>query len=128
MTLYEEYEERESIESIVTKELDLLDLMIQAFEYERKIFLSEGALPDLEEFFGNHREKIQLPELVGIRDELLKRREEFMKTAILPAKAGVSNGTLTNGHDLLVYTEKNPLRSNGYMNILDEVIGKAISS
>jgi len=80
--LFDEYEERKSPESILTKEIDRFDLVLQAFQYEKQEYEKSGLVPDFEEFFdfafvlSEIRDK-QLKELVS---SIMKQRSAFLKS------------------------------------------------
>ena len=80
--LFYEYEERKSPESIVTKEIDRLDLIIQAFSYEKSQFKSTGLVPDFEEFFDFNSvlSKIRDEQLKQIVGSIMKQRSKFLKS------------------------------------------------
>lgn len=80
--LFDEYEERKSAESIVTKEIDRLDLILQAFEYEKKEFERTGLVPDFEEFFDFNfvLSKIRDDGLKEIVSSIMKQRSAFLKS------------------------------------------------
>ena len=80
--LFDEYEKRESPESIITKEIDRLDLILQAFEYEKSEFERTGKLPDFEEFFDFTfvLSKIENNQLTEIVSGLMKQRSAFLKS------------------------------------------------
>ena len=121
---YHEYENRQTIESKVTKELDTLDLMIQAYEYGIKIFKEIGILPDVEEFF-RHKEGITYPELISIRDEIIARKDRlFRKFGSLEASTNrAAEAGLVNGFSQKsLFSQSNPLRSNGYKKHVNGVI------
>lgn len=122
--LYEEYEDRKTIESIVTKELDILDLIVQAFEYEKKIFKELDQLPRLDEFFRNMN-NINTPELATIRDEVVRQRNEFHYNVSLQVTPTRNGTTQTDANS---FTNENPLKSNGYMNLVEEIATRTSSS
>lgn len=55
------------------KDLDRLDLLVQAFEYEKR----DNTPGELEEFFANTKTRINDPHLLKIVDEVLKQRENL---------------------------------------------------
>lgn len=80
--LFDEYEERQSNESKVTKEIDRLDLIIQAFSYEKSQFKNTGKVPDFEEFFDFNfvLSKIRDEQLKQIVASVMKQRSLFLKS------------------------------------------------
>lgn len=74
--LFEEYEAHESPEARLTKDLDIFDMILQAFEYEKKSVKESTALPDLEEFF-SHIQRIGNTEIQGWCTQLVKERKEM---------------------------------------------------
>lgn len=75
--LFDEYENQETIEAKITKDLDIFDMIQQAFEYEKAAVRDNWTeLPDLDEFF-NHTTRIQSPQVQEWCSQLLKEREEF---------------------------------------------------
>jgi putative hydrolases of HD superfamily len=70
MKLFNEYEERETIESIVVKDLDLLDMILQADEYERRY-----PNIDVSDFFiGTPPSKFQIPHIRHIANRIHEQR------------------------------------------------------
>lgn len=86
--LFNEYEERTSAESILTKEIDRLDLIIQAFSYEKSQFKSTGKVPDFEEFFDFNAvlSKIRDEQLKQIVGSIMKQRSKFLKSVCRSSK------------------------------------------
>uniref|UniRef100_A0A336LMJ8 5'-deoxynucleotidase HDDC2 n=1 Tax=Culicoides sonorensis TaxID=179676 RepID=A0A336LMJ8_CULSO len=70
MTLFEEYEKGETAEAKFVKDLDRLDLIMQAFEYEKRDENPER----LQEFFDNTEGKFQHPFIKKIVDEIYAQR------------------------------------------------------
>ncbi len=68
--LFDEYEENKSPEARFVKQLDKLEMAIQAYEYENKYGL------DLEEFYESARIKIKDNKLVAILNGLVKMRKK----------------------------------------------------
>ena len=71
--LFQEYEEHASPEAKLTKDLDLFDMIQQAFEYEKQSQKSGTLVPDLEEFF-THTERICNPQVRSWCQQLLLER------------------------------------------------------
>ncbi|KAI5287998.1 hypothetical protein KEM54_005555 [Ascosphaera aggregata] len=69
---FQEYEESKTLESLFVHDIDKMELLLQAVEYERA---HEGSV-DLAEFYGV-RKRIKLPEVAEWADQVLKEREEF---------------------------------------------------
>ena len=76
-TLFNEYESQESIESKIVKEFDLFDVMLQAFQYEQREYLTNGRVVKFQEFFDNAFGRIKSKHLLKISEEIDKNREEF---------------------------------------------------
>ena len=77
---YTEYEAHETVEARLTKDLDLYDMVHQAFEYEKKCVAEniEDQM-DLEEFFHEGRilSKFNNPQIKLWITELMSQRREF---------------------------------------------------
>lgn len=119
--LYEEYEAKETIESQVTKDLDLFDMIHQAFEYEKKYMkkkleeLGEQRLdsekrknlfvnsPDLGEFMDpqNVLSRLKNHQIKKLVDELLSQRKEFLDSLEVELKNGCTNCSNDSGDDLV---------------------------
>lgn len=85
LTLYSEYEDQLTPEAQLTKELDRFDMVLQAFEYEKREYKRNGILPGLGEFFDFERilsyiRNQELKEMVG---QLLHMRSEFLANACI---------------------------------------------
>ena len=77
--LFDEYEKRETIESIVVKDLDLLDMIIQADEYECECASSSDTRDSafLQEFFdGTGVDRFKHPKIKKIAKELHSQRKD----------------------------------------------------
>lgn len=74
-SLWNEYEDRITKESQTVKDLDLIEMVLQAFEYEL-------ASPEknLQEFFDSIENKIKHPEVISWEKSLRKRRSLFKST------------------------------------------------
>ena len=68
--LWNEYETQSSAEARLVKDIDKLEMVIQAFEYEQ----THPSL-DLEDFFSSTAGKIRHPTLQKMDAELRQRRE-----------------------------------------------------
>ncbi|KAI5303465.1 hypothetical protein KEM56_007522 [Ascosphaera pollenicola] len=79
---FQEYEESKTLESIFVHDVDKMELILQAIEYERA---NEGKV-DLAEFY-DVRERIQLPEVAEWADQVLKERDEFWAQRERPGKS-----------------------------------------
>ncbi|XP_063993826.1 5'-deoxynucleotidase HDDC2 isoform X2 [Diachasmimorpha longicaudata] len=73
LKLFREYESRDSPEAKFVKDLDRLDLIMQAYEYEKR----DQTHGKLEEFFAASTEHISHPLLKKIANEILTRRAEL---------------------------------------------------
>ncbi|CAH0389418.1 unnamed protein product [Bemisia tabaci] len=73
LNLFKEYESQISKEAKFVKELDRLDMILQAFEYEKM----HKSPKKYEEFFDSTLDKITHPLLVPIKEELLLQRSKF---------------------------------------------------
>lgn len=78
---FQEYEESKTLESIFVHDIDKMELILQAIEYERA---NDGKV-DLAEFY-DVRERIVLPEVAEWADQVLKERDDFWATRERPAK------------------------------------------
>ncbi|ODV62941.1 5'-deoxynucleotidase ASCRUDRAFT_6561 [Ascoidea rubescens DSM 1968] len=72
LNLWLEYENQSSIEGKIVKSIDKFEMIIQAFEYEKRY---KGKL-NLEQFF-TAINAIQVEEVRDMADELIKERNEF---------------------------------------------------
>lgn len=79
---FQEYEHQSSPEAKFAKDLDRYDMILQAFEYEKR----EKAPKRLQEFFTATEGKFNHPFIQDLVKELYRQREEFEKK------------TLSNGH------------------------------
>ncbi|KAK6618226.1 hypothetical protein RUM44_002677 [Polyplax serrata] len=75
--LYKEYEAQVTDESKYVKDLDRLDMILQAYEYEK----SGGRPGKLEEFFASTLNKFHFPWTIDIVKELCKQRNLFINKA-----------------------------------------------
>ncbi|CAG9135213.1 hypothetical protein JYU34_003329 [Plutella xylostella] len=81
--LYKEYENQSSPEANFAKDLDRYDMILQAFEYEKR----ENKPNKLQEFFTATEGKFKHPFIQGLVQELYSQREEFEKKSQLNGKA-----------------------------------------
>ncbi|CAH2102346.1 unnamed protein product [Euphydryas editha] len=81
--LYKEYENQSSPEAKFAKDLDRYDMILQAYEYEKR----ENTPKKLEEFFKATYGKFNHPFIQDLAKELYKQREEF-------EKMGLQNGNV----------------------------------
>lgn len=81
-SLYKEYEDKETTEAKLAKNLDIFDMVHQAFEYEKREFKKNGLLPDLEEFFDPDSVigRINNDQVKEWVEELLKQRKAFLES------------------------------------------------
>lgn len=77
--LFQEYENQSSPEAKFAKDLDRYDMILQAFEYEKR----ENTPKKLEEFFKATYGKFNHPFIQDLAKELYKQRDEFEKKALL---------------------------------------------
>jgi putative hydrolase of HD superfamily len=75
--LVHEYESRESPESKAVKDLDLLEMVVQAEEYEQSTGL------DLGDFFRSTEGRFKTVQVKAIAAELIARRESRHKSPVL---------------------------------------------
>ncbi|KAK0092682.1 hypothetical protein PV326_000854 [Microctonus aethiopoides] len=75
LQLFREYESGESAEAKYVKDLDRLDLISQAYEYEKR----DNIPGKLDEFFDNSVDKIQHPHLKKLADEIMRRRDKVIQ-------------------------------------------------
>lgn len=73
----QEYEAQVTDESKYVKDLDRLDMILQAYEYEK----SGGRPGKLEEFFASTLNKFHFPWTIDIVKELCKQRNLFINKA-----------------------------------------------
>ncbi|UCG95244.1 MAG: HD domain-containing protein [archaeon] len=69
LELWNEYEERKTPEAKFVYEADKLEMLLQAYEYEKEQKV------DLQDFWEMHKEKIKNPELRKILKSLLEKRK-----------------------------------------------------
>ncbi|XP_047985130.1 5'-deoxynucleotidase HDDC2 [Leguminivora glycinivorella] len=77
--LYKEYEFQSSPEAKFAKDLDRYDMILQAFEYEKR----EKAPKKLQEFFTATEGKFNHPFIRDLVTELYRQREEFEKKFVV---------------------------------------------
>jgi putative hydrolases of HD superfamily len=78
MKLFHEYEERQSIESIIVKDLDLLDMILQANTYEQ-----QHPMTDLSDFFvGTPSSRFQIPQIRRIAEQIHYQRNDRIGMAL----------------------------------------------
>ncbi|XP_073823714.1 uncharacterized protein [Musca autumnalis] len=89
MELFEEYEHGESPESKFVKDLDRLDMVMQAFEYEKR----DNCLLKHQEFFDSTEGKFNHPFVKKLVNEIYDQREMLAKAkgAVPPPKIEVPN-------------------------------------
>lgn len=80
---FQEYENQSSPEANFAKDLDRYDMILQAFEYEKR----ENKPNKLQEFFTATEGKFKHPFIQGLVQELYSQREEFEKKSQLNGKA-----------------------------------------
>lgn len=74
--MFQDYENQTSPEAKFAKDLDRYDMILQAFEYEKR----ENAPKKLQEFFTATEGKFDHPFIQGLVTELYEQRDEFEKT------------------------------------------------
>ncbi|KAH8418884.1 hypothetical protein KR222_009073, partial [Zaprionus bogoriensis] len=102
MELFEEYENAQSAESRFVKDLDRLDMVMQAFEYEKR----DNCLLKHQEFFDSTEGKFNHPFVKKLVNEIYEQRELLAKAkgatpppAIeVPSMESATPTKLTNGH------------------------------
>eukprot|EP01059_Diplonema_ambulator_P036496 TRINITY_DN9103_c0_g2_i1.p1 TRINITY_DN9103_c0_g2~~TRINITY_DN9103_c0_g2_i1.p1 ORF type:complete len:231 (+),score=74.06 TRINITY_DN9103_c0_g2_i1:136-828(+) len=81
LALWDEYENGDTKECFWVKDIDRLEMGLQAFDYER----AQGV--DLSPFYGSVKGRIEHPWLKSLCDELMARREEYLKTHTLEKRS-----------------------------------------
>lgn len=76
LDLYEEYESQETPEALWVKDCDRYDLILTAFEYEKR---DETPMKH-QEFFESTKGKFVHPFFLQLVDELYRQREEYQET------------------------------------------------
>ncbi|XP_066596718.1 5'-deoxynucleotidase HDDC2 [Prorops nasuta] len=71
LQIFREYEKQESPEALYVKDLDILDLIMQAYEYEKR----DNNFGKLEEFFTNTNGKIKHPFINQVVDRINAERQ-----------------------------------------------------
>ena len=74
MKLFNEHEERQSIESIIVKDLDLLDMILQANTYEQQYTSTDIDLSDF--FISTPPSRFQIPQLRRIAEQIHQQRND----------------------------------------------------
>ncbi|XP_063240302.1 5'-deoxynucleotidase HDDC2 isoform X2 [Bacillus rossius redtenbacheri] len=75
--LFKEYVSQSTPEAKFVKQLDRMDMILQAFEYE----VQTDGTADLQEFFDRVEDKFSHPSMVSLKKEIAKQREEFHNNA-----------------------------------------------
>ncbi|KOC60051.1 HD domain-containing protein 2 [Habropoda laboriosa] len=78
LEMFREYEKQESPEAKYVKDLDRLDLIMQAYEYEKR----DNALGELEEFFTATTGKIRHPFIKKMASEITETRQALLCDSI----------------------------------------------
>lgn len=73
LELFEEYEKGETPEAKFVKDLDCLDMMLQAFEYEKR----DGCINKHQEFFNSTQGKFRHPLVKNIVKEIITQRQKL---------------------------------------------------
>ncbi|CAG0913129.1 unnamed protein product [Notodromas monacha] len=78
--LFREYEEQTTEEAKFVKDLDMFDMILTAFEYERhgRCSMLSGNCAPLQEFFESTRGKFKTEAVKQLVEELYRQREEFL--------------------------------------------------
>lgn len=79
MYYFQEYENQSSPEAKFAKDLDRYDMILQAFEYEKR----ENAPKKLDEFFQATYGKFNHPFIQDLAKELYRQRDEFEKKTLV---------------------------------------------
>ncbi|KAH8248575.1 hypothetical protein KR032_001046, partial [Drosophila birchii] len=101
MELFEEYEHGQSAESKFVKDLDRLDMVMQAFEYEKR----DNCLLKHQEFFDSTEGKFNHPFVKKLVNEIYEQRDVLAKAkgATPPPAIEIpsmeKSSKLANGHD-----------------------------
>ena len=74
MKLFNEHEERQSIESIIVKDLDLLDMILQANTYEQQYTSTDIDLSDF--FISTPPSRFQIPQIRRIAEQIHQQRND----------------------------------------------------
>lgn len=82
----QEYEENETPESKFVKDLDRLDLVMQAFEYEKR----DNCIKTHQEFFDSTEGKFNHPLVVALVEEIKAQRESAAEKDEKPESNHVS--------------------------------------
>ncbi|XP_076288648.1 5'-deoxynucleotidase HDDC2 isoform X2 [Lasioglossum baleicum] len=77
LEMFREYEKQESPEAKYVKDLDILDLMMQAYEYEKR----DNVPGVLEEFFVATNGKIRHPFISKMATEITAKREALCRSS-----------------------------------------------
>ncbi|GBP68843.1 HD domain-containing protein 2 [Eumeta japonica] len=81
--MYKEYENQSSPEAKFAKDLDRYDMILQAFEYEKR----ECTPRKLQEFFNATEGKFNHPFIKSLVEELYKQRDEFEQKFVVNGQA-----------------------------------------
>lgn len=109
-SLIDEYEKRETTESRLVKELDVIDLLLVGAVYEEQIYRETGQVPQIEEFFTNSKSEFEFDEIREVYELLTARRNAFL----ISIGARSSDGIPTQNGEQEKFSEQNPLPSNGF--------------
>lgn len=98
----QEYENAESAESRFVKDLDRLDMVMQAFEYEKR----DNCLLKHQEFFDSTEGKFNHPFVKKLVNEIYEQRDVLAKAKgatpppaiVVPSMESTTPTKLTNGH------------------------------
>ncbi|KAF6202938.1 hypothetical protein GE061_003345 [Apolygus lucorum] len=96
VTLFKEYENQKSAEARFVKQLDSLDMRLQAFEYEKK----EGVPGKYQEFIDSTEGKFTHPDIVALVREIDRERAMFADAN------GVGDGDILEDEDIVKIEEE----------------------
>jgi len=115
-SLLEEYEERTTPEAIAVKDLDLLDMIIQADEYETRYDQI-----DLQDFFdGTPVSRFRTPKLAKVAAEVHRQRQERRKHSA-PATTSTSELSKRDTDFVRNYAVKSPLSEAQIRDVIVEL-------
>ncbi|KAL1464080.1 hypothetical protein WDU94_003762 [Cyamophila willieti] len=89
-SLFQEYETQQTAEARFVKELDIIDMLVQAFEYEKSQHI------DLSEFFDNNKYTFKFPLTKSLHQELISQRNQI-SNCVTSCKTNGTNKQTNNG-------------------------------
>lgn len=93
--IFQEYEEGKSPEANFVKDLDRLDMVLQAYEYERR----DNCISKHQEFFDSTAGKFEHPFVKDLVNEIYNQRNNSILNLENKEKAENSNGTENSSKD-----------------------------